>query len=56
MSAETGAVPARGVPVLMYHAVDRDPAPATLGLSVTPEAFAAQMAVVAERGFTPLTT
>ncbi|MFC7795879.1 polysaccharide deacetylase family protein [Streptomyces cinereoruber] len=44
------------VPVLMYHAVDRDPAPAALGLSVTPEAFAAQMAVVAERGFTPLTT
>ncbi|KQX47774.1 MULTISPECIES: polysaccharide deacetylase family protein [unclassified Streptomyces] len=40
----------------MYHAVSPDPAPATLGLSVTPEAFAAQMAVVAERGFTPLTT
>ncbi|MGW0121938.1 polysaccharide deacetylase family protein [Streptomyces sp. NPDC003327] len=40
----------------MYHAVDGDPAPATLGLSVTPEAFAAQMDVVAQRGFTPLTT
>lgn len=56
MSADCGAVYTRGVPVLMYHAVGRDPAPATLGLSVTPEAFAAQMAVVAERGFTPLTT
>ncbi|MFD6250146.1 polysaccharide deacetylase family protein [Streptomyces roseolus] len=40
----------------MYHAVAPDPAPATLGLSVTPEAFAAQMDVVAGRGFTPVTT
>ncbi|MFI8423039.1 polysaccharide deacetylase family protein [Streptomyces sp. NPDC085479] len=40
----------------MYHAVAPDPAPATLGLSVTPEAFAAQMDAVAERGFTPVTT
>lgn len=47
---------ATAVPILMYHAVGPDPAPATLGLSVTPEAFAAQMEVVAERGFTPLTT
>ncbi len=44
------------VPVLMYHAVDRDPTPAALGLSVTPGAFAGQMEAVAERGFTPLTT
>ncbi|MFG3190385.1 polysaccharide deacetylase family protein [Streptomyces omiyaensis] len=40
----------------MYHAVASDPAPATLGLSVTPEAFAAQMDEVAARGFTPVTT
>ncbi|MEU6876607.1 polysaccharide deacetylase family protein [Streptomyces sp. NPDC046712] len=40
----------------MYHAVDRRPAPATHRLSVTPEAFAEQMAVVADRGLTPLTT
>ncbi|MEO3975414.1 polysaccharide deacetylase family protein [Streptomyces sp. CAU 1734] len=44
------------VPVLMYHAVAHQPARATIGLSVTPEAFAEQMAVLAERGFTPLTT
>ncbi len=44
------------VPILMYHAVAPDPAPATLGLSVTPEAFAAQMDLVAARGLTPLTT
>ncbi|MFJ9433092.1 polysaccharide deacetylase family protein [Streptomyces sp. NPDC101490] len=44
------------VPILMYHAVGPDPAPAVLGLSVTPEAFAAQMEIVAGRGFTPLTT
>ncbi len=52
---ESGPVPAP-VPILMYHAVAPDPAPATLGLSVTPEAFAAQMDVVAGRGFTPVTT
>ncbi|MET9296028.1 polysaccharide deacetylase family protein [Streptomyces sp. NPDC003077] len=40
----------------MYHAVSRAPAPATRELSVTPEAFADQMAVLADRGFTPLTT
>lgn len=44
------------VPILMYHAVDHRPAPATHRLSVSPEAFAEQMAVVADRGLTPLTT
>lgn len=44
------------VPVLMYHAVADDPAGATRALSVSPGAFAAQMAVIAERGLTPLTT
>lgn len=44
------------VPILMYHAVAPEPAKATLGLSVTPEAFAEQMAVLDERGFTPITT
>ncbi|MEU9997957.1 polysaccharide deacetylase family protein [Streptomyces sp. NPDC050848] len=40
----------------MYHAVDHEPAPAAHRLSVSPEAFAAQMEVVADRGLTPLTT
>ncbi|MFE5484861.1 polysaccharide deacetylase family protein [Streptomyces sp. NPDC056527] len=40
----------------MYHAVDHRPAPATHRLSVSPEAFAEQMAMVADRGLTPLTT
>ncbi|MFB7371039.1 polysaccharide deacetylase family protein [Streptomyces sp. NPDC056222] len=40
----------------MYHAVDPRPAPATHRLSVSPEAFAEQMAVVADQGLTPLTT
>ncbi|MEU0740578.1 polysaccharide deacetylase family protein [Streptomyces sp. NPDC006134] len=40
----------------MYHAVASDPNDATRALSVTPEAFAEQMAVVADRGLTPLTT
>ncbi|MDR6978753.1 peptidoglycan/xylan/chitin deacetylase (PgdA/CDA1 family) [Streptomyces sp. 3330] len=44
------------VPILMYHAVAADPSPATRALSVTPEAFAEQMAVLADRGRTPLTT
>ncbi len=43
------------VPILMYHAVAADPAEATRALSVTPEAFAEQMAVLADRGLTPLT-
>ncbi|TJZ43477.1 polysaccharide deacetylase family protein [Streptomyces piniterrae] len=46
----------RPVPVLMYHAVTATPAPAVRRLSVTPAAFAEQLAVLADRGFTPLTT
>lgn len=44
------------VPILMYHAVAADPNDATRALSVAPEAFAEQMAVIADRGLTPLTT
>ncbi|MCD9143497.1 polysaccharide deacetylase family protein [Streptomyces albireticuli] len=43
------------VPILMYHSVAHSPARATYGLSVSPEAFAAQMRLLAERRFTPLT-
>ncbi|GGT41284.1 polysaccharide deacetylase family protein [Streptomyces purpureus] len=46
----------RAVPILMYHAVGPHPAKAAYGLSVSPEAFAGQMEVLGERGFTPLTT
>ncbi|MGY4738053.1 polysaccharide deacetylase family protein [Streptomyces sp. ATMOS53] len=45
-----------GVPILMYHAVAADPGDATRTLSVGPEAFAEQLAVIADRGLTPLTT
>ncbi len=38
------------VSILMYHAVAADPNDATRALSVAPEAFAEQMAVVADRG------
>ncbi|GAB2749570.1 polysaccharide deacetylase family protein [Streptomyces bullii] len=44
------------VPILMYHAVAVDPNDATRPLSVTPEAFVEQMAVLAELGFTPVDT
>ncbi|MFJ9409891.1 polysaccharide deacetylase family protein [Streptomyces sp. NPDC101393] len=44
------------VPILMYHAVGASPAPAAWALSVTPDAFAAQLEVLAAGGFTPLTT
>ncbi|MEU4094324.1 polysaccharide deacetylase family protein [Streptomyces sp. NPDC026673] len=44
------------VPILMYHAISDAPAPATRGLSVAPAAFAGQMALLADRGFTPLGT
>ncbi|MFI6036457.1 polysaccharide deacetylase family protein [Streptomyces sp. NPDC051315] len=44
------------VPILMYHAVTAEPNDATRALSVTPEAFAEQMATIAERRLTPLTT
>ncbi|WP_329215860.1 polysaccharide deacetylase family protein [Streptomyces sp. NBC_01485] len=44
------------VPILMYHAVAAAPSDATRALSVTPEAFAGHLAVIADRGLTPLTT
>ncbi|MFJ7150063.1 polysaccharide deacetylase family protein [Streptomyces sp. NPDC100445] len=44
------------VPVLMYHSVATAPDAATRALSVTPRTFAAQMALVAGLGLTPLTT
>ncbi|MFF4660292.1 polysaccharide deacetylase family protein [Streptomyces sp. NPDC001381] len=44
------------VPILMYHAVAERPSGATRALSVTPEAFDEQLAVIADRGLTPLTT
>ncbi|KAA6224384.1 polysaccharide deacetylase family protein [Streptomyces albofaciens JCM 4342] len=40
----------------MYHAVAHAPARAALDLSVTPEAFAEQMEVLDDGGYTPLTT
>jgi peptidoglycan/xylan/chitin deacetylase (PgdA/CDA1 family) len=43
------------VPVLMYHSVQETPPRATRRLSVHPEAFDAQMATLARRGFTTLT-
>jgi peptidoglycan/xylan/chitin deacetylase (PgdA/CDA1 family) len=46
----------RPVPILMYHAVGHRPAKATYGLSVSPDAFAEQMELLGDRGFTPLTT
>ncbi|WFB11878.1 polysaccharide deacetylase family protein [Streptomyces sp. LX-29] len=39
----------------MYHAVAHSPARATHGLSVAPGAFAEQMALLDERGYTPVT-
>ncbi|MFH9432055.1 polysaccharide deacetylase family protein [Streptomyces sp. NPDC017615] len=44
------------VPILMYHAVAAAPNDATRALSVGPEAFAEQMALIGELGLTPLTT
>ncbi|MHC5905278.1 polysaccharide deacetylase family protein [Streptomyces sp. S6] len=44
------------VPILMYHAVAAEPNDATRELSVSPEAFAEQMELIAEKGLTPLTT
>ncbi|WP_433548366.1 polysaccharide deacetylase family protein [Streptomyces sp. CA-294286] len=43
------------VPILMYHAVGHRPADAAYRLSVSPESFAAQMALLDAHGFTPLT-
>ncbi|MGY0066407.1 polysaccharide deacetylase family protein [Streptomyces sp. QTS137] len=44
------------VPILMYHSVADDPNDATRALSVSPRAFAGQMAVIAARGLTPVGT
>ncbi|GLX53585.1 hypothetical protein Shyhy01_65350 [Streptomyces hygroscopicus subsp. hygroscopicus] len=44
------------VPILMYHSVADTPNDATRTLSVSPEAFAEQMALIAESRFTPVTT
>ncbi|MGW3682333.1 polysaccharide deacetylase family protein [Streptomyces prasinus] len=44
------------VPILMYHSVAVDPDDATRALSVSPRAFAEQMAVIAARGLTPVGT
>lgn len=46
----------RPVPILMYHAVAHRPSEETLGLSVTPDAFAEQLDLLHKRGFTPVTT
>ncbi|MFF8728404.1 polysaccharide deacetylase family protein [Streptomyces sp. NPDC015171] len=44
------------VPILMYHSVATAPNDATRALSVAPEAFADQMALIGDLGLTPLTT
>ncbi|GAA2093399.1 polysaccharide deacetylase family protein [Actinomadura alba] len=43
-----------GVPILMYHSISEHPPPATAPLAVHPGAFADQMALLADRGFTPI--
>ncbi|MEU3789693.1 polysaccharide deacetylase family protein [Streptomyces fructofermentans] len=45
-----------GVPILMYHAVATEPNDATRALSVAPEAFTEQMALLDDLGFTPVGT
>lgn len=44
------------VPILMYHSIATAPNDATRALSVAPEAFAEQMALLGDRGFTPVNT
>ncbi|MFG2355518.1 polysaccharide deacetylase family protein [Streptomyces sp. NPDC048521] len=44
------------VPILMYHSVAAAPNDATRALSVAPEAFAEQMALIGGLGLTPVTT
>lgn len=44
------------VPILMYHAVTPTPNHATRALSVTPEAFAAHLELIACLGMTPVNT
>ncbi|MFI0451644.1 polysaccharide deacetylase family protein [Actinomadura sp. 6N118] len=45
---------ASGVPVLMYHSINERPSRDTAGLAVLPGAFADQMALLEDRGFTPV--
>ncbi|MDC2956448.1 polysaccharide deacetylase family protein [Streptomyces gilvifuscus] len=44
------------VPILMYHSVATAPNDATRALSVAPEAFSEQMALIDDLGLTPVTT
>ncbi|MFD4526390.1 polysaccharide deacetylase family protein [Streptomyces sp. NPDC058470] len=44
------------VPILMYHSIAREPNDATRELSVTPDDFAQQMALLDAQGFTPVDT
>ncbi|WP_405878776.1 polysaccharide deacetylase family protein [Streptomyces sp. NBC_01136] len=44
------------VPILMYHSIATAPGDATRELSVAPEAFAEQMALLGDQGFTPVDT
>ncbi|MEV6762095.1 polysaccharide deacetylase family protein [Streptomyces sp. NPDC051105] len=44
------------VPILMYHSVATAPNEATRALSVAPEAFAEQMALIGDLGLTPVST
>ncbi|MEU6094579.1 polysaccharide deacetylase family protein [Streptomyces sp. NPDC047079] len=46
----------QSLPILMYHSVATAPNEATRALSVAPEAFAEQMALLADLKFTPVTT
>jgi peptidoglycan/xylan/chitin deacetylase (PgdA/CDA1 family) len=43
------------VPILMYHSVNERPLRATAPLAVGPSAFADQLALLRDRGFTPMT-
>ena len=42
------------IPILMYHSVSARPPAATASLAVGPAAFAEQMALLADRGFSPV--
>lgn len=44
------------VPILMYHSIAHEPTLETRELSVSPGAFAEQLELLGERGFTPLGT
>jgi peptidoglycan/xylan/chitin deacetylase (PgdA/CDA1 family) len=43
------------IPILMYHSVSARPPAATAALAVSPAAFADQMALLADSGYTPIT-